>query len=130
MKNKKAGIAIAVIIVIALIIILYVLSKSKPSAPSGSSTGSGSNSLSGIFSSGNIGNFLQSGFQQVLTGANTNIQSLFNGNVSNGDYNVKLPSYILNGSTFKSTSGSSAPTLDLQYLPKGCTIDSYIAGNC
>ena len=122
MKNKKAGIAIAVIIVIALIIILYVLSKSKPSAPSGSSSGSNS--------TGYIGDFLQNGFQQVLTGANTNIQSLFNGNVSNGDYNVKLPSYILNGSTFKSTSGSSAPTLDLQYLPKGCTIDNYIAGNC
>lgn len=130
MKNKKAGIVIAVILVIGLFIILYVLSKSKPSTPSGSSTGSGSNSLSGIFSSGNIGNFLQSGFQTVLTGASTNVQSLFNGNVSNGDYNVQLPSYIAGGSTFKSVNGSSAPTLDLQYMPKGCTIDSYIAGNC
>ena len=128
MKNKKAGIVIAVILVIGLFIILYVLAKSKTS--SGGTSGSPSGSSLSVFSSGSLSTFLQTPFQQILTGASTNVQSLFNGNVSNGDYNVQLPSYILNGTTLKSTGGSSAPTLDLQYMPKGCTIDSYIAGNC
>lgn len=128
MKNKKAGIVIAVILVIGLFIILYVLAKSKTS--SGGTSGSPAGSPLSTFSSGSLSTFLQNPFQQILTGASTNVQSLFNGNVSNGDYNVQLPSYILNGTTLKSTGGSSAPTLDLQYMPKGCTIDNYIAGNC
>ena len=125
MKNKKTGIAIAIIVFIALIILIYFLSKSNsnnPENPGGILNNLTSSAYNGVFTS--------NPFQQVLTGANSTWQSLFNSNATSGAYNITPPTYINGGKTLTSNYGSSAPTLDLQYMPQGCTIDNYLAGNC
>lgn len=131
MKNKKTGIAIAIIVFIALIILIYFLSKSNSTTLNGAGAGSILNNLPGnLTGAGFNGVFTSNPFQQVLTGANSTWQSLFNSNATSGAYNITPPTYINGGKTLTSNYGSSAPTLDLQYMPQGCAIDNYLAGNC
>ena len=122
MKNKKylIGIVIAVVIVI---VIIYAVIKNKASGTPSSLLGQNSN-----FNASGAGIFSSNPFQTLLTGTGATWQNLFNSNATSGAYNITLPSYI--SSNPITSANPNAPTLDLQYLPKGCTIDNYLSGNC
>ena len=112
MKSKKVLISVGIGLLV-VIIIIYLIIKEKAS--------NGTNSGNSSILTGNA-------FQTLLTGAGTSWKNLFNANVTTGAYNITLPSYI--SSNPISSPITNAPTLDLQYMPKGCTIDNYLAGNC
>lgn len=119
MKSGKVIISVGIGLIV-VIIIIYLVMKNGSSTPAGISTNpllaNGSNVLG------------SNAFQTILTGANSTWQSLFNSQATSGAYNITLPSYI--SSTPITSTNANAPTLDLQYMPKGCTIDNYLAGNC
>lgn len=133
-KNGKVLVSIGIGLII-VIIIAYLLIKKGSNNPT--SVG-GSNPLfaNSVLSS--------NPFQTLLTGKSSSIwQNLFNANVTSGGYNITLPSYISGPSIKGSTPAINtnynpqtlavhpqSPTLDLQYLPKGCSIDNYLLGNC
>ena len=113
MKNKKylIGIVFAVAIII---VIIYAVIKNNASKTTPNASGTD------IFTS--------NPFQTLLTGAGATWQNLFNSNATSGAYNITLPSYI--SSNPITSANLNSPTLDLQYMPKGCTIDNYLSGNC
>ena len=113
MKNKKYLIGIVIAVVIVVVVIYAVIKNSASGKPSNASG-------TGIFSS--------NPFQTLLTGSGATWQNLFNSYATSGAYNIMLPSYI--SSNPITSTNPNAPTLDLQYLPKGCTIDNYLSGNC
>ena len=118
MKSGKIILSVGIGLIV-VIIIVYLVMKNGSSSPTGNVNPLLANSSNVLGSNA---------FQAILTGANSTWKSLFNSNVTSGAYNITLPSYI--SSTPITSSNSNAPTLDLQYLPKGCTIDNYLAGNC